>query len=221
MKVKKIEASEPILNTETYYIFGYILQNFFGVLPSCIVPVEAWKKAFRLRDLLYSPDDFGRNGKREEVKDRLSLYTVEGKTKTVWSEFSAHKAGKKDITDKTEGLHYEKKTGVGDWYTSKRCKTFESIRRELERKENDRIRWDYEKRIVKEATKRKPERVITLSIHWEKTWIEFFRILEEYNGDIMTWFKPLVFTENGCLLQMQEVQSSEKKIEYLMQFNDK
>ena len=171
--------------------------------------------------MLYSPEDLGRNGKREEVKDRLSLKTVEGKKKTVWSEFSAHKAGKKDITDKTEGIHIEKKTGVGDWYTSKRATTLDGIRRELERKENDRIRWDYDKTIVKPASKRKPARTINLSIHLEMTWLEFFEMLEGFNGDLATWFKPVKVTENGYLIQMQEIQTSEKKIAYLMQYNNK
>lgn len=220
-KLAKIVSSRPVLNTESYFVCGYILQNFFGVLPSCVVPSDMWDRAFTLRSLLYSPVDYGKNGKQAEVRDRLDLYELNGQTKTTWSQFSAHKSGQKDITDKWEGIHIEKKTGVGDWYTSKQAKTLESIRRELERKTNDRIRWDYEKQIVKPASKTKPQRIITLSIHWEKTWPEFFRILEDFNGDIGTWFKPVKVTENGYLIQLQEIQTSEKKIEYLMKFNDR
>ena len=220
-KHEKLLNSKPILNTCNYYVFGYIVQNFYGVTASCIVPDTAWKKAFLLRAKLYSDCDLGKHGKMKEVSKRLKLYTKNGQKKTVWSEFSAHKSGKKDIVDKVTGLNIESKTGVGDWYTSKRAKTLEGIRKELEKKENDRIEWDYTKIIRKEATKRKPARTFKLEIKYRKTWKEFFQILEGFNGDVGTWFKPIKTTENGYLLVMQEIQTSEKKMEYLMQFNDK
>lgn len=216
----KLMLSKPYLNTDNYYLFGYILQNFYGVTASCIVPREAWHSASVLRLKLYSDNDLGKTGKAKEVKKRLSLYELNGQTKTTWSEFSAHKAGKKDIVDKVEKINIESKTGVGDWYTSKRAKTLESMRKELERKERDIIEWDYTKIIRKEATKRKPARLVKIEIKYRKTWKEFFSILEGYNGDVGTWFKPIIETENGYLLQMQEIQTSEKKIAYLMQYND-
>ena len=97
----------------------------------------------------------------------------------------------------------------------------DGVRKEYERKENDRIRWDYEKTIIKPASKRKPERVISLSIHIEMTWKEFFEMLEGFNGDIGTWFKPVKETENGYLFQLQEIQTSEKKIAYIMEHNNR
>ena len=53
------------------------------------------------------------------------------------------------------------------------------------------------------------------------TWKEFFEMLEGFNGDIGTWFKPVKETENGYLFQLQEIQTSEKKIAYIMEHNNR
>lgn len=206
---------------ELHNIRRVIVSEIFGVNAKTVIYVDAWATMLKVRKGLFSPDDYGKDGKYAEIRDRLELYKMNGQTKTTWSEFNAHKSGKKDIVDRIEKINIEKKTGVGDWLYSKRYSTLDGVRREYERKENDVIRWDYEKRIVKEATKRKPQREIILSIHWEKSWSEFFTILEGFNGDINTWFKPVKETENGYCFQLQEIQTSEKKIEYLMQYNNR
>ena len=206
---------------ELYEVRRAIVSNVFGVTAKTPVFVDAWATMLKVRKGLFNPDDLGKNGKYAEVRDRLELYKMNGQSKTTWGEFFAHKSGRKDIVDKVEKLNIEKKTGVGDWLYSKRYSTLEGVRKEYERKENDRIRWDYEKTIVKPASKRKPERVVSLSIHIEMTWKEFFAMLEGFNGDISTFFKPVKETENGYCFQLQEIQTSEKKIEYLMQYNNR
>ena len=208
-------------SAELFEIRRFILSNVFGVTGKTPVYADAWAKMLSVRKALFNPADLGAYGKYAEVRDRLELYKMNGQSKTTWAEFSAHKHGKKDISDKIEGIHIEKKTGVGDWLYSKRAKTLESVRKEYERKVNDKIRWDYEKTIVKPAGKRTPEKVIELSIHWEKPWTEYFEILEGFNGSLDTWFKPVKYTENGFCFQMQEISTSEKKIAYLMQYNDR
>ena len=197
-------------NGEKYNVRRYVVSEFFGVSANTFVFVDAWDVMFRVRKALYNPADYGMIGKLAEVADRLELYRMNGQTKTTWSEFSAHSNGKHDITDKVEGYHIEKKTSVGDWLHSKTASDFDRMIAEYSRK-NERIRWDYSK----------PEKGI--DIHFEYTWAEFFDILSGYNDKgLRTWFKnTLVCSGCGYCLQMQEIQTSKKKIAYLMQYNNR
>lgn len=206
---KKSNPEKPF-NGEKYMVRRYVVSELFGVSASTLVYVDAWDTMYKVRKALYNPNDYGMNGKLAEVSDRLELYRMNGQTKTTWSEFSAHSNGKHDIVDKVEGYSIEKKTSVGDWLHSKTANTFDRMIAEYSRK-NERIRWDY----------CKPEKEI--NIHMEYTWKEFFDILSGYNDKgLRTWFKnTLVCSGCGYCLQMQEIQTSKKKIAYLMQYNNR
>lgn len=206
---KKNNPEKPF-NGEKYNVRRYIISELFGVSANTPVFSDAWDVMLRVRKALYNPADLGKDGKFAEVRDRIELFKDNGQTKTTWSEFSAHVTHKHDMADKVEGYYIEKKTAVGDWLHSKTANTFDRMIAEYSRK-NEHIRWDYTK----------PEKGI--DIHFEYTWAEFFDILSGYNDKgLRTWFKnTLVCSYNGYCMQMQEIQTSKKKIAYLMQYNNR
>lgn len=201
---------EKPFDKSLFLVRRFVVSEIFGVSASTLIFADAWDTMYKVRKALYNPNDYGMNGKLAEVSDRLELYRMNGQTKTTWSEFSAHSNGKHDITDKVEGYHIEKKTSVGDWLHSKTASDFDRMIAEYSRK-NELIRWDYTK----------PEKGI--DIHFEYSWKEFFEILSGYNDKgLRTWFKnTLICSGCGYCLQMQEIQTSKKKIAYLMQYNNR
>jgi len=200
-KEKAMKIATKILSAdEKNYLTVREIIKAEGIEPTTQVLAEAFPIMAKLAGWSYNPSDKGRKGKHKEAVKRLRLKLDCGASFTYWSEFFAHSAKEKDITDTDNGINYESKTSVGD-FNYCRFGTLEQMRACYEKKVNDRLDWDY------------PEAQIKVIC----TWTEFFNYLESYNDKgLSTWYKSNVkLTSNGYVFALQEIRTSKKKLAYL------
>lgn len=200
-KADAIKLGESILaiKNRTYLDVRKVCRDF-GLEPTTQILAEAFPIMATISEWTYSPNDKGRNGKHREVKKRLHEKIKAGAQFTYWSEFYAHKQGQVDIIGADDGLHYESKTGAGN-FNYCRYSTLEQMRAYYEQKESARLDWKYE----------------AIGVHVVCTWGEFFQYLEAYNKKgLETWYKKeRILTSKGYVFQLQNITGSDKKIKYL------
>lgn len=199
-----IEEAATLYSEEELYKRARHYRESLGVTRETIVPYEYGPDLLEYRKLEYSPDDWGKDGKFSEVKERV-LQFVAQKKNFRWIEMSAHKAGNADL--KYGRRHVEKKTGGGSWLVSKKAHTIEGIVNEYRRKKTL-LHFENEK------------------YHLDITcqWCEFIEYLDNYKrskkGPAMGaeyWFKEVIQSQDGdrWIAVMQEWKHSEKKVAYL------
>lgn len=184
-----------------------------GVTRETIIPYEFANDLLEYRYAEYNPADYGMEGKFSEVSERVNR-AVERETDIRWIEFSAHKAGRRDMSYGRKAV--EKKTGAGDWLESKKACTPEGIVKEYSRK-HSLIHWE----------------VADLEIDITCEWCELMEYLARYTrkkgGPAMGaeyWFKSYTKQSNDgdrWILEIQTYRTSEKKLAYIREcpFNKK
>lgn len=160
------------------------------------VKKEAFPYVARIIEFLYSPDDYGRNGKISEVQERLNRWYENNRPLCAWHELHARRNGKSDLQNKKQE---EMKTGAGDWLYSNTANTREDIIAQY-RNRQSLIYWKTEHFAIR------------------CTWEQLFDYMEEYNNKgVAQFFKinikynPQV---NKSVCMLQEWKSSKKKIEF-------
>ena len=176
-----------------------------GVTRETVIPYRFAIDLLEYRYMEYNPDDYGLDGKFGEVTERVNLL-VEKKQDMMWAEFSAHKAGRRDLSYGRKAV--EKKTGAGDWLVSTRSHTPDAIVKEYSKK-TTLIHWE----------------VVDLEIDITCTWSELLDYLGGYirkkGGSPMGaayWFKNQVKrSEDGdrWILEIQSYRTSSKKLDYI------
>lgn len=176
-----------------------------GIDRDTIIPCEYATFMLKWRKAEYNPADYGCDGKFSEVTERIMMAVKKDKA-VRWIEYSAHKAGRRDMSYGRKAV--EKKTGGGDWLMSYNYSEPEQIVNEYSRKTST-IHWEVKK----------------LNIDITCSWAELIEYLSHYrrakNGPEMGaayWFKKYTKeSDDGdrWIVEIQNYTGSESKIEYI------
>ena len=171
-------------------------------LQAFTLAVTAEEKAvfLRIRSAMYNPDDYGMNGKLNEIEKRLQRSIVTN-TPMRWGEYNARRAEKADMVVIVNGKRYaiEQKSSRGDWATV----NADNIEDALEEYANfsNWICWDTEDFTIFMPISELMEKLNGYNKKGAKT---FFENQLSYK----------VTTGNYCL-KMQAYHTSDKKRKYL------
>ena len=175
------------------------------------IPEELILPVLKVVSLFYDKAGTGYNGVMKEITFRVTLYGhIDGKV--IFSDFFMHKSRQKDA--RKDGKTLEIKTGCGNWLYAN-TRDFNTIIRNYSRRK-ELIHWDYTFTVeTKKAGKE------TYHIKIETEWKTLFAFLQDFNGNLQTWFKENAKSgEHGTYIyEMQTIKTSKKKADYLLTFD--
>ena len=176
-----------------------------GVTRETMIPWFYIPLMLEWRELEYNPEDYGKDGKLSEIRERLAM-AYEKMRDIRYIEFNAHKQGRRDMSYGRKAV--EKKTGAGDWLVSYKSCTRDTIVAEYSRKQSM-IHWE----------------VPDLEIDITCRWCELMEYLGQYCSSksgpergAAYWFKsePKESADGDrWILEIQTYRTSSKKIAWI------